>query len=89
MRILKEEVSGDGLEKHLGERVILICAGYFYEGKLIGVNYTDVVLGDPHIVYGTGKWADKDYSAIEKLIHADEWFVKIASIESYGRSKKS
>lgn len=89
MKRLVEEVQGDGLEKLLGERVILICAGYFYEGKLVGVNTHDVVLSDPQIVFDVGDWNSSDYSTVESIKHADEWFVKTQSIESYGRSKQS
>jgi len=87
MKRLVEEVSGDGLEKLLGERVILLCAAYFYEGKLIGVNETDVVISDPHIVFGAGEWDKPGYGNVEAIKHADEWFIKTQSIESYGRSK--
>jgi hypothetical protein len=86
---LVEEVSGDGLEKLLGERVILLCAAYFYEGKLVGVNDDDVCLSDPHIVFGVGEWDKPGYETVEAIKHAEEWFIKTASIESYGRSKKN
>ena len=88
MKRLVEEVQGEGLEALLGERVILLCAAYFYEGKLVGVNDDDVILGDPHIVFGAGSWEESSYSTIEAIKHADEWRIRTASIESYGRSKK-
>ena len=84
MKRIVEQTEADGLEKLLGEPVILMCAGYFYAGKLIGVNASDVVLSEPRIVYDTGKWASDNYTTEEKL-PADEWFVRTASIESYGR----
>lgn len=37
MKKLVEEVSGEGLEKLLGERVLIMCANYFYTGKLVAV----------------------------------------------------
>ena len=46
-----EEVQGEGLVGLMGERVLLMCAGYFYEGKLVGVNETFVKLEDAGIVY--------------------------------------
>ena len=46
MKKLVEEVSGEGLEKLLGERVTLFCANYIYTGKLIGVNENCVLLSE-------------------------------------------
>jgi len=80
------EETGEGLESLLGERVLLMCAGYFYEGKLIGVNDTCVKLSDAHIVYSTGTWSDKTYSDIQKL-HVSDWYVQTGLIESFGKSK--
>lgn len=81
-----QEIEGEGLESLLGERVLLMCAGYFYEGKLIGVNQTFVKLEDPGIVYLVGSWSDKSYSDIQKL-HTNEWYVQLGLIESFGKSK--
>jgi hypothetical protein len=83
-----EEVEGEGLNGLLGERVLLMCAGYFYEGKLIGVNSDFVKLDDAAIVYSTGAWSDKSYSEIQKL-HTKEWYVQKGLIESYGKSKQT
>ena len=79
-----EEVSG--FEKYLGENVLLLCANYFYTGKLIGVNSDHVLLKNPAIVYETGSWLEKSYKDVQKL-HVDEWQVRIGMIESYGASK--
>jgi hypothetical protein len=81
-----QEVEGEGLESLLGERVLLMCAGYFYEGKLVGVNEKCVKLEDPGIVYETGPWSEKSYKDIQKL-HAADWYVSTGLIESFGRSK--
>lgn len=86
MRKLVEQVDGEGLDGLLGERVLLVCAGYFYEGKLVGVNDTFVKLDDAAIVYSTGSWSDKNYSDIQKL-NSHEWYVQRGLIESFGRSK--
>ena len=86
MKVLVETKTQEGLESLLGQRVLLMCAGYFYEGLLIGVNKTCVKLEDPSIVYSTGTWSDKDYSDIQKL-HAKEWYVRKGLIESFGKSK--
>lgn len=86
MRKLVEQVDGEGLEGLLGERVLLMCAGYFYEGKLIGVNDTFVKIEDAAIVYSTGTWSDKNYADIQKL-HNSEWYVQRGLIESFGKSK--
>lgn len=86
MKKLVENVEGEGLDGLLGERVLLMCAGYFYEGKLIGVNDSYVKLTDAAIVYSTGAWSDEDYSDIQKL-HQKDWYVMKGLIESFGRSK--
>ena len=38
MKKIVQEVTGEGLEKLLGERVTLFCANYIYTGVLAGVN---------------------------------------------------
>ena len=80
------EVDGEGLESLLGERVLLLCANYFYTGKLIGVNEKFVQLEDPAIVYETGAFSDKSYKDEQKL-HAKVFYVSTAAIESFGVSK--
>ena len=86
MKQLIREVSGEGLESLMGSRVLLMCAGYFYEGILIGVNKTFVKLDDAAIVYLTGAWSDKNYADMQKL-HTKEWYVRVPMIESFGLSK--
>ena len=81
-----QEIEGEGLTALLGQRVLLLCVGYFYEGKLIGVNDSCVKLEDASIVYSTGKWSDKNYEDIQKL-HAKDWYVSTGLIESFGLSK--
>lgn len=81
-----QEVDGEGLESLLDSRVLLMRAGYFYEGKLIGVSDSFVKLDDASIVYSTGKWSDKNYEDIQKL-HHKEWYVQRGLIESFGKSK--
>ena len=51
------EVSDEGLEGLIGERVTLLCVNYFYTGDLVGVNDTCVLLENPAIVYETGDWS--------------------------------
>ena len=63
-----------------------MCAGYFYEGKLIEVGKDYVMLDDAAIVYSTGDWRDKNYSDIQRF-HNREWYVCRGLIESFGKSK--
>lgn len=77
------EVSGEGLEALMGKKVTLFCMNYFYSGKLVGVNNTCVKLEDPAIVYVTGDFKQKSYSD-EQPLHVKEFYVQIASIESFG-----
>jgi hypothetical protein len=86
MKRIVEETEIAGLEALLGENVLLMCANYFYAGKLVGVNTSCVELSDPAIVYQTGEWSAKAYADIQKL-HAKKWYVSTSAIESYGVSK--
>jgi hypothetical protein len=80
------EVEGEGFESLLGEKVILLCANYFYTGKLIGVNDSCVELEDAAIVYQTGPWDSKGYTDEQKL-HIKPFYVSTSAIESFGASK--
>ncbi len=80
------EVEGEGLESLLDQQVLLLCANYFYTGKLVGVNTTFVKLEDPAIVYETGPFSDKGYKDAQKL-HVKEFYVQTAAIEAFGVSK--
>ena len=84
--LVKKENTTEGLASLLGERVLLMCAGYFYEGTLVGIGKTCVKLDDASIVYSVGEWSAKSYSEIQKL-HTKEWFVRLGLIESFGKSK--
>lgn len=85
MKRIVEEVSGEGLEKLLGERVTLFCLNYIYTGKLVGVNSTCVLLEDAAIVYETGELTSKDWRDAQKLPH--EWYVQLGAVESFGKLK--
>jgi len=80
------EVDGAGLVSLLGERVLLLCANYFYTGKLTGVNDTFVQLEDPAIVYETGTWSASKFQDEQKL-HTKIFYVSTSAIESFGVSK--
>ena len=82
MKKIVEEISGEGLEKLLGETLTLFCLNYIYTGKLIGVNTTCVLLTDASIVYETGELLDKKWKDAQKLPH--DWYVQISAIESFG-----
>jgi hypothetical protein len=88
MKKLKEviEVENEGLIKLLNQKVLLMCANYFYCGKLVGVNDDCVLLENPHIVYETGAWDDDSYSDAQEM-HADQWYVAKGAVESFGLSK--
>ena len=87
MKMLKEvvEVSGEGLESFLGQRITLFCMNYIYTGKLVGVNSSCVKLADPAIVYETGELNNKTWKDAQSLPH--EWYVQIGAIESFGLLK--
>ena len=76
-----EIVEGAGLLELLGQRVLLMCANYFYEGVLEGINDTCVLLSDAGIVYETGKWSEKGWGDRQQL--PGDHFVQIQAIESF------
>ena len=82
MKKLVEEVSGEGLEKLIGKRVTLFCMNYIYTGKLTGVNEKCALLTDAAIVYETGELSSKSWTDAQSL--PNDWYVSIASIESFG-----
>lgn len=82
MKKIVEEVSGEGLQKLLGERVTLFCLNYIYTGKLMGVNETCVLLTDAAIVYETGELNTKAWKDAQVLPH--DWYVQMSAIESFG-----
>lgn len=86
MKRIIEETEISGLEAFLGETVLLMCANYFYAGKLVGVNTNCVELSDASIVYETGPWNEKGYKDSQKL-STKKWYVATAAIESYGEGK--
>ncbi len=83
MKRIVEETGADGLEKMLGEQVLLMCAAYFYAGKLVGVNDACVVLKNPSIVYETGSWLESGWKDAQEL-PCDELVVMTGHIESCG-----
>src|SRR5580700_1618212 len=56
MKKIVEIDTKEGLESLLGQKVLLLCANYFYTGRLVGVNRTCVLLDEAAIVYETGRW---------------------------------
>lgn len=88
MKKIIEDNNTEGLEKFLGEKVTLICCRYFYTGVLKGVSDTDVLLGDPGIVYETGPFDEKDWKDMQKIINdSKEWYVSRQAVESFGIMK--
>jgi len=86
MKKLVIEEENEGLLSLLGEKVLIMTSGYFYQGKLEGVNDTCIKLKDPSIVYETGKFSDENYGNIESLDKAF-WYIQNNTIESFGLSK--
>jgi hypothetical protein len=82
MKMIIEEIKGEGLEKLLGQRVTLFCCRYIYTGKLIGVNNTCVLLTNCGIVYETGPFDKIEWHDYQKL--PNDFYVMIQSIESFG-----
>lgn len=80
------EVEGEGLEKLLGQNVLLFCLNYIYTGELTGVNDSCVQLTKAKIVYETGSFETKGYTDAQALPD-DVWYVQRGAIESFGPGK--
>lgn len=76
-----------GLHKLNGKRVLLMCANYFYEGKLEGIDELCVLLSDAGIVYLTGPWDENKWEDRQPL--PKDHYVMLHAIESFGESSKS
>lgn len=86
MKKLVQEIEGEGLEKLLGETVTLFCMNYFYNGKLVGVNDTCVLLQDPKIIYETGAFSDKTWKDAQSM-NIEELYIQKNAIEAFARTK--
>ena len=84
-RVIETNEKG-GLEAMLGEKVILLCANYFYAGELRAVNADFVELKDAVLVYETGAWNTGGYQDAQRL-PGKTWYVRTSFIESYGEGK--
>ena len=82
-----EEVAGEGLLALMGENVLIMSMNYFYAGKLVGVNDSFIKLENAHIVYDTGAFDGKKFTDAQKV--ADNWYIQLNAIESYGLCTKS
>jgi hypothetical protein len=86
MKKIVEDVQGEGLDKFLGEKILLMCGCYFYSGTLKGINDDCVLLEDASIVYETGPWTDGVYKDAQRL-PSKQWYVSKQAIESFGTGK--
>ena len=78
------EIEGEGLQSLIGTRVLLMCANFYYEGVLEGINDECVLLSDAGIVYSTGEWTDKSWNDRQQL--PGPHYVMKQSIESFCES---
>lgn len=82
MKVIVDEIEGEGLISLLGKTVTIFCMNYIYTGKLVGVNDTCVKLDGSKIVYETGPLNDKTWKDAQSL--PGVWYVQTAAIESFG-----
>lgn len=78
------EDENEGLLSLIGEDDFTVfTSGYFYHGKLVGVNETCIKIENPSIIYETGKFSDTGFKDIQPLC-VKYWYISIGSIESFG-----
>jgi hypothetical protein len=80
------DVENEGFEKLFGETVTLFCLNYFYNGKLIGVNDTCVLIESPKLIYETGKWTDDNWKNAQNM-GIQELYVQKQAIEAFAVTK--
>ena len=81
------EVDGEGLTALLDKQVFIFTPDYFYTGKLVGVNDTDIMLAGASIVYETGEWSSAPKWKDAQKLPMDPLYVRTAAIEAYGEVK--
>jgi hypothetical protein len=86
-KIIEVDSKTEGLEKLLGENVVIFCINYIYHGKLSGVNEDYIVLDNPSIIYETGAFSEEEWGDIQSL-NQKEWMIQKSAIESFGKSMK-
>lgn len=79
------ETAEDGIESFLGETITVWCSVYIYTGTLVGVNDQYIKLSGASVVYETGPFDTPNWKDAQSLPH--DWYVQIASIESWGKLK--
>lgn len=85
MRVIVDEIAGEGLDGLLGQVITLFCMNYIYTGKLVGINDTCVKIEGAKIVYETGALTDKAWKDAQAL--PGVWYVRTGAIESFGLLK--
>ena len=77
------ETNETAFESLMGEQITIFSLNYIYHGELIGVNDVNLLLKNPKIVYETGKFSVSGFKDAQSLC-CDEFFIQIATIESFG-----
>ena len=70
-----------GLVALMGQRVALFCLNYIYEGKLVGVNETCVMLSEATLVYETGGLCDTKRKDAQPF--PNDVYVMKSAVESF------
>lgn len=86
MKVLVEQLEGEGLESLMGKECTFFCINYIYAGKLVGINVDCVKLENPKIVYETGTFTEKGWKDAQPLPHK-YFYIARQAIESFGEMK--
>ena len=86
MKKIIKTTDDEGLTALLGELVLIFCLNYIYYGKLVGVNDSCIKIEKCNIIYETGAFNEKAFK--DKQFLAEEWYIAISAIESFGKSMK-
>ena len=69
------------MQSLLGKKVLLMCANYFYTGKVVSANDSFIKLDNAAIVYETGPWNTTKFLDEQNI--GDSHYVMINAIESF------
>jgi hypothetical protein len=73
------------IEKLIGKEVLVLCAGYFYVGKLTKVDQMSLELQGAKIVYDVNNFDRKTWKdTAQDTLPAAEWYIERNAIESLG-----
>lgn len=85
---MTNDFNGEGLMSLMHKEVLVMCASFFYEGVVVGVDNGCLILEGsrkkaPQIIFNSGEMKAKQFVEAEELPRP-QWRIMIHAIESIG-----